>query len=86
VRPVLEVKDLTAPALHGVSFSGAAGEVVGIAGVAGNGQTELLEAIVGMIPARGSLRIAVRKQPPSMSTGGLRSGSPVSPRIALAWR
>ncbi|MBF4161785.1 ABC transporter ATP-binding protein [Nocardioides sp. CBS4Y-1] len=32
-----------------------AGEVVGIAGVEGNGQTELVEAIVGMIPASGSV-------------------------------
>jgi simple sugar transport system ATP-binding protein len=38
-RGVLMVKDL--------SFSVRAGEIVGIAGVAGNGQTELLEALAG---------------------------------------
>jgi len=58
VRPVLEVSGLTAPGLHGIGFSVRAGEIVGIAGVAGNGQTELLEAIVGIIPVSGSLRIA----------------------------
>ncbi|HEX4185513.1 MAG TPA: ABC transporter ATP-binding protein [Stellaceae bacterium] len=55
--PVLEVEGLTAPGLHNVSFSVGAGEIVGIAGVAGNGQSELLAAIAGMIPMRGSLRI-----------------------------
>ncbi|WP_244606614.1 ABC transporter ATP-binding protein [Arsenicitalea aurantiaca] len=34
--------------VKGVSFSVRAGEIVGIAGVAGNGQSELLEAIAGM--------------------------------------
>ena len=58
VRPALEVTDMTAPGLHGVSFSVGAGEIVGIAGVAGNGQTELLQAIVGLTPVGGSLRIA----------------------------
>ena len=56
--PVLEVEDLTVPGLRDVSLSVRAGEIVGIAGVAGNGQSELLEAVAGMIPMRGSLRIA----------------------------
>jgi simple sugar transport system ATP-binding protein len=56
--PVLEIEELTTPGLHDVSFSVGAGEIVGIAGVAGNGQSELLMAITGMIPMRGSLRIA----------------------------
>ena len=56
--PVLEVEELTAPGLHDISLSVGAGEIVGIAGVAGNGQSELLAAIAGMIPMRGSLRIA----------------------------
>jgi simple sugar transport system ATP-binding protein len=51
---VLEVKNLWArddrrlPALRDASFTVRAGEIVGIAGVAGNGQSELLEAIAGM--------------------------------------
>jgi general nucleoside transport system ATP-binding protein len=38
------------PALHDVSLEVRAGEVVGIAGVAGNGQTELVAAIAGLRP------------------------------------
>ena len=51
---VLEVRDLTVvgsggvPAVLDVSFEVKAGEVLGIAGVAGNGQTELVEAIAGI--------------------------------------
>jgi general nucleoside transport system ATP-binding protein len=46
------------------SFTVHAGEIVGIAGVAGNGQSELLEAIAGMRhPARGSIRLEGRDIP-----------------------
>ena len=34
--------------VHGLSFAVRAGEIVGIAGIDGNGQTELVEAIVGL--------------------------------------
>ena len=37
-------------ALRGLSLHVAAGEIVGVAGVAGNGQTELAEAITGLRP------------------------------------
>jgi ABC-type uncharacterized transport system ATPase subunit len=36
--------------LNNVSFEVRAGEIVGIAGVEGNGQTELIEALAGLIP------------------------------------
>jgi ABC-type uncharacterized transport system ATPase subunit len=55
---VLEVENLTAPGLIGISLSVRAGEIVGIAGVAGNGQSELLAGIAGVIPTVGSVRIA----------------------------
>jgi len=38
------------PALRGVTLSVRKGEIVGIAGVEGNGQSELIEAITGMVP------------------------------------
>jgi simple sugar transport system ATP-binding protein len=52
---VLNVRNLTVVGKHGealnnISFNVRAGEIVGIAGVEGNGQTELIEAIAGLIP------------------------------------
>ncbi len=44
--------------LRDISFSLRAGEILGVAGVAGNGQSELLEAIAGMrAPQHGSISI-----------------------------
>ncbi|HEY9344441.1 MAG TPA: ATP-binding cassette domain-containing protein, partial [Inquilinus sp.] len=62
-RPLLEVEGLTLaapgkPAVDGVSFAVRAGEIVGIAGVAGNGQTELIEIVAGLRAAdAGVIRI-----------------------------
>lgn len=55
---VLEVKDLRVagkhgPALNNVSFAVRAGEIVGIAGIEGNGQTELIEALSGLLAVSG---------------------------------
>jgi len=53
-KVVLEVKNLSAlsdqgvPALRNVSFSIHEGEILGVAGVAGNGQAELAEVLTGM--------------------------------------
>ena len=53
-EPVLDVQDLVVlderdhPAVNGVSFQVRSGEIVGIAGVQGNGQTELVEALTGL--------------------------------------
>ena len=57
-RPLLEVRDLfvdgprRASAVNGISFAVAPGEILGIAGVEGNGQTELLDALAGLRPVR----------------------------------
>jgi general nucleoside transport system ATP-binding protein len=65
--PMLAVRDLVVnnarrlTAVNGVSFSVSPGEILGIAGVEGNGQTELLEAIAGLRTARsGSIAISGR--------------------------
>ncbi|CAM3988327.1 ABC transporter ATP-binding protein [Deinococcus frigens] len=42
-------------AVDGVSFQVRAGEIVGIAGVEGNGQSELVEAITGLTPYGGTI-------------------------------
>ena len=58
-EPVLIVENLTVKSdrgheeVRGVSFSVRAGEILGIAGVAGNGQDELVEAITGLRRASG---------------------------------
>jgi len=60
--PVLEVSDLGVEGRHGlavagVSFEVRAGEIVGIAGIEGNGQTELIEALAGLTSSgRGTIR------------------------------
>ncbi|MDQ3087887.1 MAG: ABC transporter ATP-binding protein, partial [Acidobacteriota bacterium] len=46
----LIVKNAHGEALKSVSFAVKAGEIVGIAGIEGNGQTELIEAIAGLTP------------------------------------
>jgi len=62
--PVLEVRNLVVRgarverAVHDVSFAVLPGEILGIAGVEGNGQTELVEAIAGLRPVTsGSVRL-----------------------------
>lgn len=47
---VLAVDGLTTDGVRGVSLSVRAGEIVGVAGVAGNGQSELVEALAGLRP------------------------------------
>jgi len=53
-EPLLRVEDLSArddrglPAVRGVTFEVRAGEIVGLAGVDANGQSELIETIVGL--------------------------------------
>jgi general nucleoside transport system ATP-binding protein len=56
----LEVDDERAlPAVRGVSFEVRAGEIVAIAGVDGNGQTELVEALAGLRKSKaGTVEIA----------------------------
>ena len=55
-KPRIEVKDLTVRSVDGVlklqdvSFTAMSGEILGIAGISGSGQKELLEAIAGLQP------------------------------------
>jgi len=72
-KVVLEVRDVEAennkgvPALRKVSLDVREGEILGIAAIAGNGQSELAEVITGLRPCRGSIKIngkEVANKPP----------------------
>jgi ribose transport system ATP-binding protein/rhamnose transport system ATP-binding protein len=73
---VLEVRDLaSAPLLRNASFKVRAGEIVGIAGIAGAGRTELLKTIFGALPATaGEIRVKGRKISNHSPTEGVRHG------------
>jgi len=57
VRDVVADNDRLLPALRGVSLDVRAGEIVGIAAVAGNGQSELAEVITGLRPCGGEVLV-----------------------------
>lgn len=53
----LSVTGLTGQNFSGVSFTVARGEILGVAGVAGNGQAELMRALAGLQPSKGDVRL-----------------------------
>jgi simple sugar transport system ATP-binding protein len=82
-------------AVRGLTLSVRSGEIVGVAGVAGNGQRELAEAITGMrTPSAGTVRAAGRKlktsDPRSAIAAGVahvpedRLGTGVAPSLSIA--
>jgi ABC-type uncharacterized transport system ATPase subunit len=93
-EPVLEVHGLSAyndrgaQALHEVGFEVHAGEVLGIAGVQGNGQTELVEVLTGLrAPSGGSVcLLGTELQPETQPEGGFwpRVAAVVIDLIAVA--
>ena len=92
---VLDVADLVVEdafgveRVKGVSFAVRRGEIVGVAGVAGNGQSELLEALAGIRPVksgRSAGRAGISPTPGRPRPGACGdSGSATCPRIASAW-
>ena len=77
---VLDVQHLTVAGEHGtpavddVSFQVRAGEILGVAGVQGNGQTELCEALLGLRPASGSVLLNGRDISHATPRDRLRAG------------
>lgn len=62
-EPILEVENLRVvdgqgvERVKGIDLTVRAGEILGIAGVSGNGQTELLEVLGGFMPGTGTIRL-----------------------------
>jgi len=102
---VLDVHDLSVPSEHGdlavasISFEVRGGEILGIAGVQGNGQTELCEALMGLRPSTGPvlldgtdissattrdrLRAGIGYIPEDRQEDGLVGGFPVADNLIL---
>jgi ribose transport system ATP-binding protein len=55
--PVLVVDGLSGRGFHDVSFTARRGEIVGVSGIAGNGQSALLRALAGLEPFTGTIRV-----------------------------
>ncbi len=78
-QTVLEVRELCAfndkglPALKNISFSVRGGEIFGIAGVAGNGQKELVEVITGLRKACSGQVLLDGKDITNLSPGEIAS-------------
>jgi len=78
---LLEVSDLEVdderglPAVRGLSLQVRAGEIVGVAGVDGNGQSELVEAITGLrAPRAGHVRVGGKDVTGTGVRGALAAG------------
>ena len=65
------------PALRGLSLRVARGEILGVAGVDGNGQSELAEALAGLRPFRGTLQLAGAPERWARDPGSARAAGAV---------
>jgi ABC-type uncharacterized transport system ATPase subunit len=99
-EPALEVEGLRVrgdrgeQAVKNLSLTMRKGEILGIAGVAGNGQRELAEAITGIRPASGTVRVDGRRLRLGDARAGIgagvahipedRLGTGVAPSLSIA--
>ena len=71
----LAVQNLSNHAFRGVGLEVGPGEIVGLAGIAGNGQSEFLRALAGLEPASGDVSLGGRRlslgNPVSAQRGGI---------------
>ncbi len=74
LRDVSATNDRGLPALRNVSLEVRSGEVLGIAAVAGNGQSELAEVITGLRPCRGSITVGGEEVANRGAIRGIRRG------------
>ena len=72
---VLEIEDLHAGALAGVTIEVKRGEIVGVAGLAGSGRDSVLGASFGALPrAAGAVKVAGKPLPGDAARPGDRAG------------
>jgi ribose transport system ATP-binding protein len=57
---IFSVKSLSGRGFHDISFDVARGQIVGVAGVEGNGQSELMRALAGLQPSEGTINLQGR--------------------------
>ena len=74
LRDVEAENDRGLPALRGISVDVRSREILGIAGVAGNGQSELAQVITGLRPCRGHIEIAGRETANREASDVIRQG------------
>ncbi|WP_024927433.1 MULTISPECIES: ATP-binding cassette domain-containing protein [unclassified Mesorhizobium] len=92
-RPVLQVIGLSGPGFNDISFTAHAGEIVGIAGAEGNGQREMLRAVVGLGKSTGLVKcdgvpVDIRSPGTAMEGGVLflssdRKGEAIFPDLSV---
>jgi len=92
----LRVEALSGKRVRGVSFEVARGEIIGVAGVEGNGQAELMRILAGLEPYQGSVHLkgkaltqqelldAAAFMPSDRHAEGLAGGLTVRENAALA--
>ena len=82
----IEVRDAwNVVRLSGIDLSLRAGEIVGVAGVSGNGQSELLDVLSGLMqPTAGTLQVGDAVFGPGNRTHPLKPLNPLSPQMARA--
>ena len=73
--PILEAQGITVPGVvHEASLVLHKGEVLGIGGLVGSGRTELAEAIAGLRPRTGTVRLAGSDLPAGQVAQAMRAG------------
>lgn len=74
-EPILEVRDVNVPGVvEDASLTLHRGEVLGIGGLVGSGRTELAEAIVGLRPRSGTVRLKGQVLPQGQVAHAMRAG------------
>jgi ribose transport system ATP-binding protein len=61
---VLVVDGLSCPGFSDVSFTARRGEIIGVSGIVGNGQSDVLRALAGLEPFTGSVTLAGTQRSP----------------------